>query len=65
VEPFAGAAGYSTRYPDRNVILVDRDPVITGVWRYLIQVSEREILSLPDVHAGEDVCDLGLPQEAA
>ena len=35
VEPFAGAAGYSTRYPDRQVVLIDKDPVIVGLWRYL------------------------------
>jgi hypothetical protein len=24
IEPFAGSAGYATRYPDREVVLVER-----------------------------------------
>jgi site-specific DNA-adenine methylase len=63
VEPFAGAAGYSMRYADRKVVLVEKYPVISGVWRYLISVSEGEILSIPEV---DDVRDLPpwVPQEA-
>ena len=33
IEPFAGAAGYSMRYPDRDVILVERYPVIAVLRR--------------------------------
>lgn len=40
VEPFAGSAGYSLRYPEREVILNDLDPVISGIWEYLINVKE-------------------------
>ena len=47
IEPFAGAAGYATRYPSRQVYLFDKDPVIAGLWQYLIQVKESEIYSLP------------------
>jgi site-specific DNA-adenine methylase len=36
IEPFAGAAGYSLRYADRRVTLVEKYPVIAGIWRYLI-----------------------------
>lgn len=61
VEPFAGAAGYSTRYPDRNVFLVDLNPVLVGVWDYLIRAPESEILSIPDVH--EHVDELNGPPE--
>lgn len=64
VEPFAGSAGYSTRYPDRNVILCDADPVIAGVWEYLIRVTPAEILSIPDVATHQTVDDLRIPQEA-
>lgn len=65
IEPFAGSAGYSTYYGPENVILVDKDPIIAGVWRYLIGATEAEIESLPDVEPGEDVRSLGLPPEAA
>ena len=47
VEPFAGSAGYSTVYFDRLVLLYDIDPVICGVWDYLIHVDNKEFMSLP------------------
>lgn len=49
VEPFCGAAGYSTLYWDNDVILSDIDTNITSVWKYLISASQNDILSLPDV----------------
>lgn len=47
IEPFAGSAGYSLRYPNKNIVLNDIDPVIYGVWQYLINVSSEEINKLP------------------
>jgi len=47
VEPFAGAAGYSLRYPDRKIILVEKYAVIAEIWRYLIRVSPEEIFRIP------------------
>lgn len=64
VEPFAGSAGYALRYPDRRVILCDLDPILAGVWRYLIRVKPKEILQIPDVETGQSVDDLAIPQEA-
>ena len=49
IEPFAGAAGYSCRYPDRNVILVEKYPVIAEMWRYLISVSPADVRAIPEV----------------
>lgn len=49
VEPFAGAAGYALRHYERQVVLVDIDPKIVGVWRYLLGASSDEIVALPDV----------------
>lgn len=63
VEPFAGAAGYSLRYPDCKVVLVDKDPVIAGLWKYLIKVKYSEIMSLP-VEVPGKVSDLDICQEA-
>lgn len=54
IEPFAGSACYSCRYPDRRVILVERDPLIAALWRWLIRVSPDEVRALPDVTA--DTC---------
>jgi hypothetical protein len=47
IEPFAGAAGYATRYHDRDVVLVEKYPVIAEIWRYLITVTPHEIRSIP------------------
>jgi len=62
IEPFAGSAAYSVRYPEKKVILYDADPVVFGVWDYLIHVSEEEILNLPN--GFDSVDDLSVPQEA-
>ena len=63
-EPFAGSAGYSLRFPDRRVELSDVDPVIVGVWDYLIKASELELRVLPDVPIGGTVDELEVCQEA-
>lgn len=62
VEPFAGSAGYSLRYPEKKVWLYDLNEHVIGVWDYLICASEREILRLPDQIT--DVRDLKIVQEA-
>lgn len=63
VEPFAGAAGYSLRYPDRDVILADVYPVVAGIWRYLIATPRAEIEHIPLVEAVDDLPSW-VPQEA-
>lgn len=64
IEPFAGSAGYSLNYPDHEVILLDKDPVIVSTWRYLIDATEEEILSLPDLNIDQTVDDLDIPEGA-
>lgn len=65
VEPFAGAAGYSTAYHGRKVVLVEKSPVIAALWRYLIKVKPSEVMALPLLRAGEKVSDIpGLIPEA-
>lgn len=49
IEPFAGSAGYSLRYYERQIVLYDLDPVIAGLWDYLIHVKESEIRGLPSI----------------
>lgn len=63
IEPFAGSAGYSLLYPERQVLLIDANPQITEVWRYLINVRESEMRRLPDIPDSGTVDDLSLPQE--
>lgn len=47
VEPFAGSAGYAMRHADHDVILVERDPKIAAVWRYLLSASPDDVAALP------------------
>lgn len=47
VEPFAGSAGYATRYANREVILVEREPRLATLWRWLVGVSVDEVMGLP------------------
>lgn len=50
IEPFAGSACYSLYYGDSiktKVTLVDRDPILAGVWKYLIKATPAEIMRLP------------------
>lgn len=62
IEPFAGFAGYALNYPYLNVELYDRDDYICAVWDYLINVSEQELLALPDYP--RFIEDYKIPQEA-
>ena len=64
VEPFAGAAGYSCLHFRRKVLLIDASEEVAGVWRYLIKVSAKEVLALPDIPDGGTVDDVPACQEA-
>jgi site-specific DNA-adenine methylase len=64
-EPFAGGAGYSTFYDVQHARLLDADPIITGLWRYLIAASAEEIMALPTLpNVGDHVDDYDLPDPA-
>lgn len=47
VEPFAGGAGYSLRYADRDVILVEKEPRLAAMWKWLTSATKDEIMDLP------------------
>lgn len=64
IEPFVGSAGYSLRYFDRKIILIDKDPVICGIWDYLIKVKKKEIKKLPLLDNDDNINDFSIPQEA-
>lgn len=66
-EPFAGGAGYSRRYTDRDVVLFDLDDEIIRLWRWLIVADPAEIRALPheSLYVGQDIRTLGLRPEAA
>lgn len=63
VEPFAGSAGYSTRYYQRKIVLYEIDPIIYGIWKYLITAPTKELKSLP-TKVTTSVEDLKVCQEA-
>ncbi len=65
VEPFAGGAGYATFYGAKQARLYDADPIIAGVWAYLLRVSPKEVMALPELpEVGDCVDNYDLPQEA-
>lgn len=55
VEPFAGAAGYSLRYFDRNVVLIEKYAVVAEIWAWLIAVRSHEVLRVPLVEHVDDL----------
>lgn len=62
VEPFAGAAGYSSIYSTFAVQLWDDDPNLLRLWPWLIQeAKEADIREIPiNVLEGTDIRTLGL-----
>lgn len=63
-EPFAGSAGYATRYFDRRVVLCEKNEQIRAMWEWLIRCSSHEILALPLIEQGQSVHDLAAHAEA-
>ena len=63
IEPFAGSARYSLKYWQNDVLLVDKYPVIVGIWNYLIQATKADILALPDLKTGDNVDTFNISQE--
>jgi site-specific DNA-adenine methylase len=64
IEPFAGSACYSLHYSHKQVRLYDKYDVICGIWDYLINASEREILDLPLIDFDKTLGDYTVCQEA-
>ena len=49
IEPFAGSARYSLLYFDKDITICDLDEMVIGVWKYLQQATEKDVLSLPNI----------------
>jgi len=64
-EPFCGSAQYSTFYCNLDIHLSDIDPVICGVWDFLIKSSERDISSLPSLVMDRRMLPRSIPKEAS
>ena len=67
IEPFAGGAGYSLRYREHQVTLLDLDQELIDLWRYLIGADPAEIAAMPvtGLTKGTDIRTLGLSAGAA
>lgn len=64
VEPFAGSAGYACLHHEKQVTLVEKDPKISALWRFLIRATPKDFLCLPDISEDGNVNDLGVHEEA-
>ena len=64
VEPFAGSAGFSVFWECDDVWLFDIDPVIVGVWDYLIKATKFDFANLPLLSPGQSITDFNISQEA-
>ena len=60
IEPFAGSARYSLLYHECNVQLYDISRYVVETWRYLIDASPKDVLSLPLIPDGQTVDDFNL-----
>ena len=67
IEPFAGGAGYSLRYREHQVTLIDLDAELIDLWTYLIGADPAEIAAMPvtGLTQGTDIRTLGLSAGAA
>ena len=63
IEPFAGSARYSLKYFENDVLLVDKSEAIINVWNYLINATEKDILSLPDIYKGDNLKNFNISEE--
>lgn len=57
VEPFAGSACYATYFGVERATLLDLDPNIQAVWRFLLSATADDIWDLPDLPAEGDTTD--------
>lgn len=55
VEPFAGSASYALHHHDRDVLLLDTNPHVVDVWRYLIGADPDRIRALPTLSPGQTI----------
>lgn len=66
IEPFAGAAKYSLKYFEKEVILIDKYPVIIEIWEWLKNCSVNDILSLPKyLPLGQSIDSINFDCDAA
>lgn len=57
IETFAGSARYALLHFENDVTLVDADPKIIEVWKFLQQATPQDILNFPNFKLGDDLKD--------
>lgn len=55
IEPFAGSARYSLLHWKKKITLIERDPAIIEVWKWLKEAQPDDVLKLPRLKLGEDL----------
>lgn len=64
IEPFAGSAWYSLKYPDHDVILCEKYKVVYDIWKWLItEATTQEILKYVDFTVGQNISNLPIREE--
>lgn len=64
IEPFAGAGAYSLLHWRKDVLLVDKYPVIIRLWQWLQKQEPETILGLPRLKEGDRVSELNVCDDA-
>ncbi len=63
IEPFCGAAWYSILYKDKKIILNDINKIISGIWEFLINDANPEILLYyKDLFLNDDIRNLKIDE---
>lgn len=63
IEPFAGAAWYSLIYYSKNIHLNDKYSIISDIWKYIINLTEKEINDFPQLKRKEDLRKFNLSED--
>lgn len=57
IEPCAGSACYALHYPTRRVLLIEKNPVVAALWKWLVAVKCDEVLRIPIFGRGVETVD--------
>jgi site-specific DNA-adenine methylase len=59
IEPFAGGAFYSLFHKNKNIVLNEKNSVISNIWDFLINTATKEeVLAVRDFYLGQNISEL-------
>lgn len=65
IEPFAGSAGYSLRYYDRDVVLYEKYDALVHLWKWLIEEADYDsVMQLPIIGEFDHIDQIDAPYGA-